>query len=158
MPFCSNNDSINFWIEPFLGGKMLFFGLAYLPVIPNFLLPFTYPHEAKKVNEYHIMLAFSKYDFIDVEDIGFYRNGEKIVPESIDLIEFDNERFPNEYNIKSTLRNDLPNYKMYPNNYYLFTFKIKTFTTKKIEIRLVNNPLLVINRKKEILHEIIFTH
>jgi hypothetical protein len=44
----------------------------------------------------------------------------------------------------------LQNYKMYLHNYYLFTFKIKTFTTKKIEIR----PGLSAKRKKEISHKI----
>jgi hypothetical protein len=144
---CYDIDSMKFKIEVFLGGKPVFIGPPYLPFIPNLLYPFTYLSDNKK-KDYCIVISCALKDSIDINKFNFYRNKKRIFYETVNVIKV----------INTTNHIDsINNTKLYSGKYSLiFNFKIRTFSTRKIEVRYKDINLLQIKRKKKLYHEIIF--
>jgi hypothetical protein len=141
---CYTIDSVKFRIDVFLGGKIILMGLPYMPVIPNLLYPFTYLSDNKK-KDYCIVISCTVKDSADINDFHFYRNKKRIFYDNIKIVNTTNDI------------DSINNTKLYRGQYSLiFNFKIRTFSTNKIEIRYKNSRLLKIKRKKKLYHKIIF--
>jgi len=152
---CFNTeDSISFYVEPFYGGKGLLIGPPYLPVIPNIFYPFTFFSDNKK-QSYQIILY--SIDSINICNIDFYRNKKKIDPVAIDIATLTNPKYnQGKTYLIEPLENDVSDCILPPNIYYRFSFYIRTFTTKEIEIKYNDKIVLKIKRKKKLRHEFMF--
>ena len=149
--YCS--DSISFYMEDFPGNKDLLIGPPFLPIlpIPLILNPVFY-HLNNEESTYHVIISHSVSDSISVY---FYRNNKIIIPKSIEIIDFRQQEINGIYYVRESLDDDSQNVVLYPSRHYLFTFILRKFTTKEIEIRYNNNKFKV-KRKKRLFHEIIF--
>ncbi|MDR0505788.1 MAG: hypothetical protein LBH32_03070 [Dysgonamonadaceae bacterium] len=123
-------DSLSLYVEPFPGGKVLFSGPAFVPIIPNFRRYYG----NKKEYLFHIIISHDRNDTI-LCNLDFFANDKKIIPESIEIIEFKNTTVEGFYSVKSVLNNDCMNLLMYPDMYYLFTFTVNKILTNNIEIQ-----------------------
>jgi len=151
---CFNTDSTVFYVEPFKGGKDILMGPPYMPVIPNVFYPIGFPYWNRK-QDYHIGIAGLK-DSIDICNFSFYRNNKKIDTATINIAYLRNtNNRSKEFVIKPTEEN-VSDCISRPNTYYLFSFHIRTFTTKEIKIKYNGVTLLIVKRKKKLYHEIIF--
>ena len=152
---CFNTeDSIFFYVEPFYGGKMILSGPPYLPVLPNISYPFTFSTDNKE-QSYHIIIYSA--DSINICNIDFYRNKEKIEPVSIDIAILTEPKYnQGKTYLIEPLENDMSDCILRQNTYYRFSFYIRTFTTKEIEIKYAGKTILHVKRQKKLYHEIIF--
>jgi hypothetical protein len=145
---CSVIDSVKFKIEVFLGGKIIFLGPPYIPAIPNFLYPFTYLSDNKR-KDYCIVISCNTNDSIDINNFHFFRNEKRIFYETVNIV--------NVINPTTNYISPTNNIKLCSGKYSLiFNFKIRTFSTRKIEVKYKDISLLQIKRKKKLYHKIIF--
>ena len=148
-------DSILFYVASFDGGKMVLFGPPYLPIVPNIFYPFTFFSDNKK-QSYRIILYSA--DSINMCNIDFYRNKKKIEPVAIDVVTLTNPKYNNGkiYDSEPLKKNE-SDCILYPNMYYQFSFSMRTFTTKEIEIKYNGKTILHVQRKKKLKFENDFT-
>jgi len=136
-----SSDSTVFGIEVFSANKLLFIGPPFIPIIPNPTLPWYYKERNK---DYHILIK-SQSDTATTSDLTFYRNKEKIIPQSVNEIKFSD----NLYRGNMYIITESNSTTMYPQKYYLFTFNLKKLTTKEIEIRKKEEIIFQIKRKQK---------
>jgi len=140
-------DSILFYVEPFYGGKEVLFGPPYLPIVPNIFYPFTFFHDNKK-QSYHLTL-YSTSD-VNVNRIEFYRNKKRMEPIAVNIANLaTNIHNKSKYLVIDTLKN-VPDSVLRSHTYYRFSFYIRTFTMKEIEIKYAGKTILHIKRKKKL--------
>jgi hypothetical protein len=60
-------DVIYFYVDSFDGGVILLSGLPYIPVIPNFLLPFNY-HSNNKKSHFNITISTTAYNSLNINN------------------------------------------------------------------------------------------
>ncbi|MDR1985120.1 MAG: hypothetical protein LBQ28_09930 [Prevotellaceae bacterium] len=125
-----SKDSILFYMEAFLGGKIILFGPPLIPVIPNFIRNYY-----DRIVDYHIMISHNLPDTLSINNLHFYRNGRLITPK----------------HIKIPANSDT--LKILPSKYYLFTFEFNKFRMKELKIMYKDNILIQIKRKKKLFHE-----
>jgi hypothetical protein len=71
-------DSIVFYIDEFLGWKIILSGPPLLLIFPNFI------HNSNdKVLDYHIIISHNLLDTLGVKYFNFYRNNKQITPKLI---------------------------------------------------------------------------
>lgn len=149
-----SNDSISVYLEPFYGGKPILFGPLYLPIIPNIFYPFIFFHD-NRVQNYNIVMS-SLQDSMNICNFSFYRNKKKIDPAEINIVNLVNLPYNNKEFVVQPWENNVLDCILRPKTYYLFSFNIRTFTTKEIKIKYSEKTILHIKRKKKLKHEIIF--
>ena len=127
---------------------VLFVDPPYIPIIPSYciLIPFSLSFKSdNKISDYHILIKLST-DTVAVEDLKFYRNNKEIMPKSTNAIKISDSLYKNEmYFVVETNATT-----MYPHQYYLFTFHLRKFTAKQIEIKKKEDRIFYVKRKKKL--------
>ena len=142
-------DSIYFEVEKFPNDFDYFFGPPYVPIIPNIFFPLTYIGVGNKRLYHHIVIS-SRIDTILISSLKFYKNKKEMIPENIELLKYSNNEQIRSYTYNVISINPIC---IIPNEYYLFAFKFKDRTTKKIEIKYRGKSLFYIKRKMKLYYE-----